>query len=337
MQARAYAAARPQPAERVAVGPATSTVVSSILPVIRDDAGLGRAFDAYRAALDDLGQPYEMIYVVSGDAMQALHALAILKERGERLKVVIVSRLDSEASAIAHGLRHAAGETILMLPPQLQVDPSTIPEVVAALEDCDLVLARRSDVVSSRFQKVQAAVFHRLIQSLFGHSFGDLVCRVRACRRPVLEEISGYGAQPHFLPLLASERGFKVREVDVRARGSDGAGGRLNLLSRARFSLDVLALYVVLRFIRKPLRFFGAIGLPIFALGFLFTASLAVGRIFYGVGLADRPALILGVLMIVLGIQVIALGLIGEIIIFASGKRLKEYAVERVVGPSDPM
>ncbi|MGH6919141.1 MAG: glycosyl transferase family 2, partial [Geminicoccaceae bacterium] len=94
---------------------------------------------------------------------------------------------------------------------------------------------------------------------------------------------------------------------------------------------DILTLYVLLRFTKKPLRFFGSIGMLVLIPGLLFTASLAIARLFYGVPLADRPALILGVLMIVLGIQIIALGLIGEIVIFASGRRIKDYTVEKIV------
>jgi hypothetical protein len=92
-----------------------------------------------------------------------------------------------------------------------------------------------------------------------------------------------------------------------------------------------MALFIVLKFIFKPLRFFGTAGVPILLVGLLYTGSLAFNRMFFGTPLADRPALILGVLLIVLGIQVIALGLIGEIIIFASGKRIKDYTIEKIL------
>jgi hypothetical protein len=102
-----------------------------------------------------------------------------------------------------------------------------------------------------------------------------------------------------------------------------------------RLTLDALALYVVLRFLRKPLHFFGAIGVPILATGVVFTGMLAVQRLFLDIPLADRPVLVLSILLIVLGIQVIALGLIGEIIIFASGRRRHDSTVEKVIGPRD--
>ena len=93
----------------------------------------------------------------------------------------------------------------------------------------------------------------------------------------------------------------------------------------------MLSLYVVLKFIHKPLRFFGTIGVPILLIGSIFTGDPGISRLFFGVPLADRPALILGALLIVLGIQVIALGLIGEIIIFVAGKRIKDYTIDRIL------
>jgi hypothetical protein len=310
--------------------------LSAIIPVLRDNVGLSRAYHAYTDVLDGLGLPYEVIYVLGEGAKRSIDVLNGLDERGARLKIVVVSRFDGEAAAIGQGLKHASGDTILMLPAFLQVDPATIPEVLAALDHCEFAVARRSALVDARLQNAQAAVFHRLIHLLFDCSFSDLVCRVRACRREVLEAITEYGAQPHFLPLLACERGFSVREVGVRPFDPDTSAGRLNLRSRMRLTLDALALYVVLRFLRRPLHFFGAIGVPILATGLLFTGVLAIQRLFLDVALADRPVLILSILLIVLGIQVIALGLIGEIIIFASGRRLQDSAVAKIIGPRDP-
>ena len=219
---------------------------------------------------------------------------------------------------------------MLTLPADPQVDPADIPQVVAALDRCEVAVGRRPPT-SSRLQQIQAKAFHRLLKLLFGHSFTDLVCRVRAWRRQVTEEISLHGVQPHFLPLLASERGFRIAEVDVRPGTTGRAGVKLSVLERLGVTLDILALYLVLKFTKKPLRFFGMLGLPLLLIGVVACVGLAVARLFYGVPLADRPALILAVLLVVLGVQIIALGLIGELVIFASGRRIKEHSIERIL------
>jgi hypothetical protein len=106
---------------------------------------------------------------------------------------------------------------------------------------------------------------------------------------------------------------------------------RFSVLSRLRLVFEAISLFIVLKFIFKPLRLFGAVGVPILLVGLTYTGILGINRLVFGSPLADRPALILGVLLIVLGIQVIGLGLIAEIIIFASGKRIRDYMIEKIL------
>ena len=310
-------------APRAERGAARALPLSVIIPVLRDCPGIEAVHRAYRDILTGHERPLEFIYVLDRAAHAAGQALTTLKAAGEPLTAIVLSRWDGETAALRSGLRHATGEIILTLPPMLQVDPAELPKVLAALPDCDMAAAFRPAA-----HGVESSLFHGLIRALFGRSFKDLACRVRASRRQVLEEVADHSAQQHFLPLLAAARGFRIREVEVQG-GTASAG--FSLTSRLRLTLDVLALFMVLKFVRRPLRFFGAFGVPILAAGLLFTSWLALARLAFGVPLADRPALILGVLLIVLGIQVIALGLIGEIIIFASGRRIKDYDIERIV------
>jgi len=304
--------------------------LSVIVPMFQDRTDVVEVYDAYKAAIERIGRPYELIYVLSWQSERALADLKGLKQRGEDALVLVLGQQLDEAEALLTGFEHARGELVLTLPADPQVDPADIPQVVAALDHCDVAVGRRPPT-SSRLQQIQAKAFHRLLKLLFGHSFTDLVCRVRAWRRPVTEEISLHGVQPHFLPLLASERGFRIAEVDVRPGTTGRAGVKLSLLARIGIALDIVALYLVLKFTKKPLRFFGAIGLPILLLGVVSCAALAIARLVYGMPLADRPALVLAVLLVVLGIQIIALGLIGELVIFASGRRIKEHSIERIL------
>jgi glycosyltransferase involved in cell wall biosynthesis len=319
------------PAETV--GPTASERLSAIIPLIGDRTDVPDVYQGYRDAISSIGLPYELIYVVSEQASTALADLTTLSAGDERLKIMILARWPGEAEALSSGFRHASGDIIVMLPADRQVDPADLPPVIAELDRHDMVVGRRwpqtSGSIAARLQKT---AFHWLLRSLFGHAFNDLLCRVRACRREVLEELVGYGLQPHFLPLVASERGFRVHEINVRAGSPEPRlGAHLGGFERLRIMLDILALYMVLKFIKKPLRFFGSLGLPVLLVGLAYTGWLAFARLFLGVGLADRPALILGVLLIVLGIQIIALGLIGEIIIFVSGKRIKDYTIDKIL------
>jgi glycosyltransferase involved in cell wall biosynthesis len=310
--------------------PETAIALSVVIPVSREEPELAETHRAYQTAIRGITGSYQFIYVLDGHYPDTLASLRALKEADPRVTILALGGETGEAAALASGFRHAGGETILTLPSHLQVDPNDIPRVVGALDQCQMAIGRRSAVSSSLGQRLLAGIFHRVLRVLFGHPLSDLVCRVRACRRGVLNEIGIYGFQHHFAPLLAQQQGFAVDEVDVRP-GPASVAVRRTPLVYLGILFDILTLYVLLRFTKKPLRFFGSIGMLVLIPGLLFTGGLATARLFYAIPLADRPSLILGVLMIVLGIQIIALGLIGEIVIFASGRRIKDYRVEKIV------
>jgi glycosyltransferase involved in cell wall biosynthesis len=314
--------------------PATIGIVSVIIPLLRDEGAIAEAHRAYKAALEGDRFRVEFLYVLDRRSRAALAALTALKQAGEPLTLIVLSRWDGEGAALRSGFEHARGETVLILPAHPQIDPRDLPKVLERLDHSDMAVATRVTPGNSWFEAVQTRLFQWLVRLLFGHTITDPVCRVRAYRRQVLQEIAGYSVQQHFSPLLAAERGFQIAEVEVRASPPTAGAPRLggfSVLSRLRLALEALSLYVVLNFIHKPLRFFGTAGLPILLIGLIYTGALGVSRLFFGTPLADRPALILGVLLIVLGIQVIALGLIGEIIIFVAGKRVKDYTIDRIL------
>ena len=153
-------------------------------------------------------------------------------------------------------------------------------------------------------------------------------------RAEVAKELTIYGNQYRFLPLLAQGQGFAVREIDLPAVRPGNRTPRPLRLD-VSLLLDLVTVYFLLRFLRKPFRFFGGFGFSILAVGALFTAYLVIARLFFGVPLVDRPALVLSTLMVVLGIQIISVGLIGEIVAFTYAKDIKDYRVDRVVEPTD--
>lgn len=314
----------------VAERTAAAAAVSVVVVVLVDEPEIISSYHAYRDALDRSGRSVEFIYVLDESKPKALEGLkALAADDDEPLKVIALSRFDDEIGALKSAVRRASGDVILTLPAVLQVEPEDLEQVIEATDTADMAVAERPAIGKSGLYRFQDRMFHGALGFLFGRPMRDLVCRVRAYKRATIEEILGFSTQQHFLPIVAHDRGFKIEAVDVAMRQS--ARPRARVGSQLRLVSDTLALFFVLKFVRKPLRFFGAIGLPLLIAGLLFTGALAAGRLFFDMPLADRPALILGVLMIVLGIQIIALGLIGEIIIFASGKRTREYTVEKIL------
>jgi hypothetical protein len=306
-------------------------LISAVVAVTEVVDDIAAAYRSYRPALASLGKPVEFIYVVDGPMPKAMEQLRALKAAGEPIEILSFATPFGEAAALTVGFRHAAGDVVFTLTPQVEVAPEMLPQLLDALGTSDLVVARR---IFGTGQPPRQRKLDRTVNALFGTSLQDIRCGVRVMWAEVAKELTIYGNQYRFLPLLAQGQGFAVRELDLPAVRP---GNRTPQPLRLDLSLllDLVTVYFLLRFLRKPFRFFGGFGFSILAIGTLFTAYLVIARLFFGVPLVDRPALVLSTLMVVLGIQIISVGLIGEIVAFTYAKDIKDYRVDRVVEPPD--
>jgi glycosyltransferase involved in cell wall biosynthesis len=305
-------------------------LVSAIIPVGVRQSPLPDLFAKYKAGLQALDAPFEMIFVLDGPHPACETALIELAARGEPVTVVSLTRRFGEATALMIGFEHAAGGVIVSLPAYQQIDGSEIAKLVSTLADADIAVGHREPRSGGWFEALRRGAFHGLLHWVTGLRFRDLGCNARAFKRKVLDEIHLYGDQDRFLPVLAERQGFKVAEVAVR-QANDGGAGVYMPKSYMRGFLDIFTVFFLVRFTKRPLRFFGMVGVGTLSLGVLALAYLVVDRVFLSVPLADRPALLIAALFIVLGVQIFALGLLGELIIFTHAGGSKDYQVDRVI------
>jgi hypothetical protein len=229
------------------------------------------------------------------------------------------------------GFEQAKGQVIVTLPAYFQIDAAELPKLVGALQTSDLTIARRWPRAGGIFERIRRGAFHGLLAAVTGLHYHDLGCGARALDRRVLEEIQLYGDQHRFLPVLADRKGFKVAEIDIRQSSKDRHEGFYEPRVYARGLLDIFTVFFLVRFTKKPLRFFGMIGTTLFAIGALVVLWLVTERLFFGQGLTQRPALLLSTLLVVLGLQLIALGLLGELIIFTHARQVRDYQIDSVL------
>jgi hypothetical protein len=194
-----------------------------------------------------------------------------------------------------------------------------------------MLIAVRGGRAGSSLDRTRRNIFHGIFRFVTGLPYRDLGCTVRVVKRKVVEETHLYGDMHRFFPALASRQGFRVREGDLKQSEEDYFRGRPSIRQYIHRLLDILTIFFLIRFTKKPLRFFGMIGTLVGSVGALLVSVMVVQRLFFGVALADRPALLLSSLLVVLGVQIFALGLIGELIIFTHAGQLKEYAVRSVI------
>jgi glycosyltransferase involved in cell wall biosynthesis len=306
--------------------------VSVVIPVTRRYDEVAGLLREYKSGLEKTGRRFEFVYVLDTGLPEVRDSLEKLKAEGEPLKVIVLAKWFGEGTAMAAGFANSTGDVILTLPAFRQVQPDEVGRILDNLsDDIDMVVAQRYPRLDPTFNRIASKVFHALLRTTLDFPFGDLGCGVRAFKRKILDDLHIYGDLEVFLPLLAHQQGFKVVECRT-AQARDDAFRRIySPKIYVQRLLDILTFIFLVRFTKKPLRFFGLVGASIFAVGGVATLWLVLERLFFGVGLADRPALFLASLMIVLGIQMLAVGLIGELIIFTHAKDIKEYDISEII------
>jgi len=304
--------------------------LSVIIPVTERHDPVQQLFHIYKSEIEKLGKTYEIIYVLDGDFPEALEELKKLRVT-ERLTIITLAKWFGEATALNAAFSNSSGDIILTLPAYQQIEAWEISPLLDALSNCDMVLARRWPRNDSWFNQLQSRIFNSLLRSFSGLQIHDAGCSARAFKRQVINEISIYGDLHRFLPVIAHRQGFRVTEIDAAQCESDTFRRIYAPGLYMRRLLDILTVFFLIKFTKKPLRFFGLVGTSLFGIGAITTLYLVVERLLFDVALGDRPALMLSSLMIILGIQVIAIGLIGEIIIFTHARNLKEYTVDEII------
>jgi glycosyltransferase involved in cell wall biosynthesis len=256
-----------------------------------------------------------------------------LQQVAPDVRVITLNRSFGEAAALAFGFEKARAPIILTLPAYFQVEPREIHEMIKTLAtgNVDLVISQRCPRKESLLSRLQSRLFHILIHAITGRAYSDLSCGVRAMKRNVAEEVPLYGDLHYFFPILAHQRGFKVEEISVQPSRHDSGRRAFQPGSYLRRLLDLFNLLFLVKFTRKPLRFFGSIGFAMFGAGTLITGYLGAYRMLQLGGISHRPLLMFGVLLMVLGVQLFSIGLLGELIIFTHAREVKEYQIKDIL------
>ncbi|MFQ5504289.1 MAG: FemAB family XrtA/PEP-CTERM system-associated protein [Planctomycetota bacterium] len=308
--------------------------ISVLIHVTSAETPVSLLVKAYSKAIAGLGRSSELIFILDGVAGAVLVELEELHSLRDDIKILAMQGSGmGESNAYRAALEHSLGRYLITAGDYLQVDPREVSGHLEALDEGDdLVCSWRYPRVDPILNRLQSRFFNWFLRRVSKVTLNDLNCGFRAMRREVLEEIAVYGDLYRFLPIMATRRGFKVKERKVRHLEERGKTGFFGIGVYFRRLLDILAVTFLTRFTRKPLRFFGIIGILLGVVGMGFAMDPLIDKFLGGPGVAQRPILLLGVVLITFGIQFIGFGLVGEIIIFTQSRNLKDYRVSRVFG-----
>jgi glycosyltransferase involved in cell wall biosynthesis len=277
---------------------------------------------------------WEVVVVLDGPRSEAEPVVRRLREEAKNVRVLRTYRSFGDATAVMLGLKQTKASHLLLLAPYYQVEPAGIGTLLDRLKagDLDMAAARRDPRVDSGAQRLQTRLFHRMLRAISGVTLQDVACGVKAVTREVLEVVRPYGDQYRFLSVLAVQRGFRVAEVPLPQSPLDVRPKVYHPGIYLRRALDVATMIFLAKFTEKPLRFFGLVGLGVAAVGALITLYLGLYRLLGFGSLANRPLLILGTLLLVIGVQALSIGLLGELVIFTHARGTDEPLAEEL-GP----
>ena len=313
-------------------GDQTMPEVSVVVPISERHDDMTKLYSIYADALSKLNKSYEFIFILDGHFQAARDALDRLIGEGKPARVIEFTRKVGEAAALMEGFRQAHGEVILTLASYIQIEPNGLGKVFAAYENGnDLVITRRFPRIDPWFNRMQSFVFHYILRKMTGTSFRDITSGMRLIKREVALDFSLYGDLHRFIPIFAIQKGLKVEEVKVAQREEDTGIRIVKLGAYLRRILDTLTLFFLVKFTRKPLRFFGLMGTFLFLPGLAVTIFMGAMRLFGGMPLSNRPLLLLGFLLMVFGMQLLSVGLVGELILFIHAKDIKDYNIQEII------
>ncbi len=299
---------------------------SVVIPLYNEEGSLEELHRRLTDTLATLSDRFEIIFVDDGSIDNSFAVIKNLHQRDSRVKAVRFRRNFGKSTALSAGFKKARGKIIVTLDADLQDLPEEIPSLLNKLEQgYDLVSGWKKKRKDSLIRKIASWLFNRVTSFFTGVKLHDFNCGLKCYRRELVDELALYGELHRYIPAIANWKGFRVGEVKVghhpRMHGVSKFGSERYL----RGLFDLLTVIMLTKYPEKPLHFFGLLGTILSLSGLAINLYMAVLRI-SGKWISNRPLLLLGILLLILGVQFIFFGLMGELIVFSSQKE-KSYAL----------
>ena len=307
--------------------------VSVISPVFNERENLKTFVDSVAKVMRSTGMSWELIIVDDGSDDGSADTIKELINQ-ENIKCLLLSKNYGQTTAIQAGFDNALGKYFVTLDSDLQNDPKDIPALLDKLikEELDLVVGWRKDRKDNYFlRNLPSSIANKLIGNITGVKLHDYGCSLKAYRSDVLKEVRLYGEMHRFIPAWMATKipASKISELVVTHHPRIAGKSKYGISRTFRVFVDLISVYFFMRFFSRPGHFFGLIGLLLSLLGSLILIYLVSLKFIYGLDIGDRPLLIAGTLLVVVGIQFISFGVISEILsrtYFASSKE-KSYFI----------
>ena len=309
--------------------------LSVVVPILDEEDSLPELAVKLRDMCEGEGYSCEVWLIDDGSTDRTWQVIQQINEEDSRFAGIRFRRNYGKSAALAVGFQRARGRYVVTIDADLQDDPEEIPALINILKDgYDLVSGwkkRREDPLN---KTIPSRVINFATRKLTGLPLHDINCGLKAYRREVVKSVKVYGELHRYIPLLAKWEGFsRITEKPVKHHARKYGKTKFGIERFIRGFLDLITVLFMTRFAVRPMHFFGAIGSTAFFGGFLISLWISVDKLVFGNPIGDRPLLLLGVLLIILGFQMFTTGLLGEMIIRPRMEETTSYHVVEMMEP----
>jgi len=311
--------------------------ISLVIPVYNEQENLPLLYEAILTVMEGLGRPWEVIFVDDGSQDNSLSVLKDLAAKDkEHVRVVVFRRNFGQTAAIAAGIDHAEGETIVLLDADMQNDPADIPMLLEKLDEgYDVVSGwRRKRKDNALTRTLPSRMANGLISWVTGVHLHDYGCTLKAYRKDALKGVRLYGEMHRFIPVYAHAVGAKITEIPVNHHPRRFGVAKYGLERTLKVILDLFTVKFLVSYSAKPIYLFGGTGAALMFGSGVLLLYLFVRRVFYGVSVLGSPLFQLGVMFLIMGFQSILMGLIAELLVrtYHESQAKTTYTLREVIG-----
>lgn len=305
--------------------------ISVVVPLYNEEESLKELYEKLRYALNRFKR-WEIIFIDDGSTDGSANILKDIRRKDRRVKIIRFRRNFGKSAALSVGFSHAKGDIVITIDADLQDDPEEIPNLVNEIKKgYDLVSGwkkKRRDPIT---KTLPSRFFNFVTSILTGIKIHDFNCGLKAYRREVVKEIQLYGELHRYVPVLAHWLGYKIGEIAVQHHPRKYGKSKYGMVRFWRGFLDLLTVLFTTRYLQRPLHLFGFWGLVFTGIGILITVYLIFLKFTEGMALSNRPLFLGGILLIIVGGQLVSVGLLGELIIKSRKPSEKDYSIREIL------
>jgi glycosyltransferase involved in cell wall biosynthesis len=290
---------------------------SVIIPLFNEEESLVPLWEEIKVAMTNLGGSWELIFANDGSTDGSRQVIEKIAKDNANVRVVNLHHNQGKSAVLMASFQRVQGDIVITMDADLQDDPHEIPKLLAKLnEGYDLVSGYKKDRHDPIHKTIPSHIFNALIRWTTHTPLHDINCGFKMYRRPVIDSLYLYGELYRFIPVLADSEGFSLAEVVVNHRARKFGKSKFGISRFTRGLFDLMTITFRTRFLKRPLHFFGSLGVITLLAGFIICIYMTYVKFAQHVSIGRRPLLMLGVLLIISGIQLVCTGLLAELITF---------------------